>query len=942
MVRSRLLTVFVLLFSFRLSQLKPLLMTISTNINTQMARFAFVGLVTNKPLKLVRWRQLHRGLKLLMLLTLFTFSPVLAQQYPYQNAKLPVEERVKDLLSRMSLEEKVRQMDMYDGAKLKENEALKRSAVETTFSDGLGVGSIHDLYPRNAKDINDLQKYIIDHNRWGIPAIIFCEFLHGYTGEGSTAFPMNIGLGATWDADLMKRVGQVIGMEGRAHGVHFGLGPNLDLGREPRWGRIAETLGEDTHLSATLGTALVQGIQGNDLTKNTAMVAEPKHFAVHGSPEAGGNSGPILYGERSVRTDFLPVFRKAFQEGGALGTMAAYSEIDGVPMASNQHLLTEILRDEWGFKGIVVSDLGAIKFLQTSHRSTASPRESIKAAVSAGIDMQFYDFPNKHYQETIIDLVKSGEMDVAHVDRAASGVLRLKFMLGLFENPYTTQALIDDRHHSEGNQQVALETALKSMVLLKNEDNLLPLNKGMKKVAVLGPLANESVLGGYSVKGAKAITVFDGVKQYLGSTATVQYEVGIPLIYKGQTVPSANLLTPDKSQKGLKATFFNNRDLEGEPVLTRIDEQVDFEWEESPGEGVNADHFSIRWEGWLVPDTDFEGWVGVSSDDGVRLEVDGQMVIDNWRKGATNIETAPMSFKAGQEYKIVLDMWEGGYGAKAFLLWNKEKPDYSKAVNLAKSSEVAIVVLGETPELVEENKDVSSLDLYGLQEDFLNEILATGTPVVAVVYNGRPLSITGLQQKVPAILEAWFPGEKGGLAVAQTLFGDYNPGGKLPVTFPRNVGQLPMYYSSKPTRNHRYVDEKITPLYPFGYGLSYTTFEYKNLKVETDGDANVTVTVELTNTGDRAGEEVAQLYVTDVYSSVTTAVKSLKAFERVALQPGESKFLTFQLQPEDLALWNREMKRVIEAGQFRVQVGGNSTEGLRESFEVKEGVRLGN
>ncbi|WP_420387138.1 glycoside hydrolase family 3 N-terminal domain-containing protein [Roseivirga sp.] len=865
-----------------------------------------------------------------------------AQQYPYQNAELPVEERVTDLLLRMSLEEKVRQMDMYNGSELKTNEVLNLDAVTDRFGDGLGVGSIHDLYPKDAGTINDLQRYIIEHNRWGVPAIIFCEFLHGYTGEGSTAFPMNMGLGATWDTDLMKRVGQVIGKEGRAHGVHFGLGPNLDLGREPRWGRIAETFGEDTHLAATLGTALIQGIQGDDLTANTAMIAEPKHFAVHGSPEAGGNAGPILYGERSVRSDFLPVFRKAFQEGGALGTMAAYSEVDGVPMASNQHLLTEVLRDEWGFKGIVVSDLGAIRFLQTSHRSTDSPRASIKAAIEAGVDMQFYDFPNEQYQETLIDLVQSGEMDEAYIDRAVSGVLRLKFMLGLFENPYTTQALIEQNHHTAANQQVALEAALKSMVLLKNEGNLLPLDKNLNQIAVLGPLANESVLGGYSVRGAKAVTVLEGIQRHLGASANVVYEEGIPLIYKGQTVPSVNLLTPDQSQQGLKATFYNNRNLEGEPVLTRIDNQVGFQWEASPGEGVNADHFSIRWEGFIVPDIDFEGWIGVSSDDGVRLEVDGQMVIDNWRKGATNIETAPMSFKAGQRYRIVLDMWEGGYGAKAFLLWNKEKPDYSKALELAKSSDVAVVVLGESPELVEENKDVTSLDLYGLQEDFLNQVLATGTPVVAVVYNGRPLSITGLQQKVPAIIDAWFPGEKGGLAVAQTLFGDHNPGGKLPVTFPRNIGQSPMYYSAKPTRNHRYVDEKITPLYPFGYGLSYTTFEYSELKVQTTVNGYAEVSVTVTNAGDVAGEEVVQVYVTDVYSSVTTPVKALKAFERIMLAAGESRTLTFKLQPEDLALWNREMNRVVEAGQFRVQVGGNSVDGLRATFEVKEEVKLGN
>ena len=884
---------------------------------------------------------MERKLLLTLFLAIFCLAS-LAQQYPYQNETLPLEERIQDLLNRMSLEEKVRQMDMYNGNDLKTDESLNLEAVAERFSDGFGVGSIHDLYPKDAQTINDLQRYVINHNRWGIPAIIFCEFLHGYTGAGSTAFPMNIGLGATWDQELMKRIGEVIGKEGRVHGVHFGLGPNLDLGREPRWGRIAETFGEDTHLSATLGTALIQGIQGDDLSANSSMIAEPKHFAAHGSPQSGGNAGPVLVGERSVRSDFLPVFKKAFQEGGALGTMAAYSEIDGVPMASNHHLLTEILREEWGYQGIVVSDLGAIRFLRTSHRSTSTNRESIKAAAEAGVDMQFYDFPNKEYQETLIDLVKSGEMDESVVNRAAAGVLRLKFKLGLFENPYTSQELIDQHHHSAANQEVAMEAALKSMVLLKNQNNALPLSKDLKKIAVIGPMANEGELGGYSLRdNSEGMTVFEGVKELMGVTATLAYEEGVPLIYKGQTVPRLNLKTPDRAQNGLKASFFNNRNLEGEPVLERIDAEVGFEWEAAPGEGVNADQFSIRWEGWLVPDVDFEGWIGVSSDDGVRLEIDGQMVIDNWRKGATNIETAPMTFKAGQHYKVVLDMWEGGYGAKAYLLWNKEKLDFSKAVQLAANSEVAIVVVGESTELVEENKDVTSLDLYGLQQDLVDEILATGTPVVAVLYNGRPLSINGLEQKVPAILEAWFPGEKGGLAVAQTLFGDYNPGGKLPVTFPRNVGQLPMYYSAKPTRNHRYVDEKITPLYPFGYGLSYTTFEYSNLQVGTEGDGFVEVKVDLTNTGERAGEEVAQLYVSDVYSSVTTPVKLLKAFQRVEVASGATQTLTFQLTPEDLALWNRKMNRVVEAGEFRIQVGGNSVDGLRETFEVKEGIELG-
>ncbi|MCO6357105.1 glycoside hydrolase family 3 N-terminal domain-containing protein [Roseivirga pacifica] len=877
----------------------------------------------------------------LLVCSIFCLSASLfGQEYPYQNPEKSVEERVKDLLSRMTLEEKVRQMDMYNGANLKVNEQFSLDRAIELIGDSLGAGAVHDYYPKTAKAVNDLQRYIIEHNRWGIPALMMCEFLHGYTGEGNTAFPMSIGLGATWDKDLMKQIGQVIAAEGRAHGIHFGLGPNLDLGREPRWGRIAETLGEDTHLSASLGTHLIQGIQGNDLKANNTMVAEPKHFAAHGSPQAGGNAGPVLLGERSVRTEYLPVFEQAFKEGGALGTMAAYSEIDGVPMASNYHLLTEVLREEWRFKGIVVSDLGAIRFLETSHHSTGSHKESIKAAVEAGIDMQFYDFPNEEYQHELVQMVKHGEMDEAVIDRAAGGVLRLKFMLGLFENPFTTQQLIDSKKHAAAHQQVALEAALKSMVLLKNEGGLLPLDKSTKKVAVLGPLANESLLGGYSVKEKKAITVYEGVKQYLGESAEVTYAEGVPLIYKGQAIPSVNLVLPDKSGNGLQASFYNNRNLSGEPVLQRVDEQVDFEWETSPGEGVNADHFSIRWEGYLVPDETFEGWVGVSSDDGVRLSVDDVMVIDNWQKGATNIETSPMLFEAGKEYKITLDMWEGGYGAKAYLLWNKEAPDFSEAVSLAKNADVAIVVVGESNELVEENKDVASLDLYGLQQEFIDEILKTGTPVVAVLMNGRPLSINGLAQKVPAVLEAWFPGEKGGLAVAQTLFGAYNPAGRLPVTFPRSVGQVPMYYSAKPTRNHRYVDEKITPLYPFGYGLSYASFAYSDLEVSHIGYGQVAVQVKVTNTSTVDGEEVVQLYVRDLVSSVTTPIKALKAFERVEIPAGETKTIYFSIKPKDLALWNRAMEQVVEAGVFRVQVGGSSTEGLTQEFEIKRAIEL--
>ncbi|MCF6332344.1 MAG: glycoside hydrolase family 3 protein [Draconibacterium sp.] len=415
------------------------------------------------------------------------------EQYPYQSSQLPVEKRVNDLLSRMSLEEKVRQMDMYRGGEFKENEEFSAKKAKETIGK-IGVGAIHDIYPKSAKMINDLQTYVIANNRWGIPALIMCEMLHGYLGEGATAFPMSIGLGSTWDTELMKKVGEVIGMEGRAHGVHYGLGPVLGIGREPRWGRVAETFGEDAYLASEIGVAMIKGTQGDTLASDKSMIAEPKHFAVHSVPQTGSNSSPILVGERTAREDFLPVFEKAFKKGGALGTMAAYTELDGVPCAVNKWLLTDILRNEWGFKGIVISDLGAIKYTQTTHYVTNSPKDAIRQALIAGMDMQFYDFSYDFWQNSIIEMVRSGEIPVSVVNRSAGNVLRLKFLLGLFENPYTRQKLIDERFHSKENQEIALEAARKSIVLLKNEDHLLPFKKDIKTIAVIGPNADASRL----------------------------------------------------------------------------------------------------------------------------------------------------------------------------------------------------------------------------------------------------------------------------------------------------------------------------------------------------------------------------------------------------------------------------------------------------------------
>ncbi|AXB58129.1 glycoside hydrolase family 3 protein [Flavobacterium fluviale] len=858
------------------------------------------------------------------------------KKYPYQNAQTPVEDRVQDLLSRMTLEEKVRQMDMYRGDYFKDKEDFAKSKSAEKIGK-LGIGAIHDLYPRSAKMINDLQTNVIKGNRWGIPALIMCEMLHGYLDEGSTAFPMNIGLGATWDVNVMDKVGKVIGMEARAHGVHFGFGPNLDLGREPRWGRVAETFGEDAFLNSEIGLAFIKGLQGDDLKSDRSIIAEPKHFAVHGIPQAGGNSSPILVGERSAREDHLPSFQKAFTKGGALGTMCAYSELDGIPCAANHWLLTDVLRKEWGFKGIVVSDLGAIKYIQTTHKVADSPKDAIREAVSSGVDMQFYDFSNEFWQNTIIELVNEKKLTMENIDRAAGGVLRLKFLLGLFENPYTDKNLIKERFHTKENQAVALEAAQKSMILLKNDNNILPLSKSIKNIAVIGPNANASRMGGYAPKNSVGTTVFEGIQQIVGKTANVVYEEGVPLIVKGQIIPSKYLFTPDEAQNGLKGEYFNNRNLEGAPALTRIDSQLEFDWPWAPGDGVNVDDFSIRWTGFLKSDQALDGWLGLSSDDGIRMYIDDQLVIDNWSKGATSMVTVPKNIEKGKKYKVRIEMWEGGWGARAHFRWNLEKVNLQPAIEAAKKADVAIVVLGESNELVEENRDVASLDLFGIQQQLIEEIQKTGTPVVCVLLNGRPLSTNWIAENIPAVIEGWFPGEFGGRAVADVLFGDYNPAGRLPITVPKSVGQLPIYYNQKPSAIHKYVAESEHPLYSFGFGLSYTKFEYSNLKIsaaEIKPNGELKVSVDVKNTGDRDGDEVVQLYINDVYSSVTTPEKTLKGFKRLNIKKGEIKNVEFTLTPDELSIWNREMKSVVEPGDFEVMVGGNSTDLLKTKFKV--------
>lgn len=722
--------------------------------------------------------------------------------YPYKNAKLPVEQRVADLIGRMTLKEKILQLDMFSGKDVygfKGHEATEYSEEITARMIGnTGIGSIHDFYPINVDIANNIQKYAIEKTRLGIPVLFIEEGLHGYSGKGSTSFPIPLELSCAWDTSLVRQVGSVIATETRAHGVDMILGPVLCLPHDPRWGRVEETYGEDPYLDALNGVAMIKGLQGKRLSDNNAVIAEPKHFAVHGIPEAGSNTAPVNIGEREARSTYLYVFEKAVKEGGAMGIMAAYSEIDGIPCVDNKWLLTDVLRKEWGFKGFVLSDLGAIKMSLQNHAVARNASDALSQTFNAGLNMQFYDFGHAEFIKAVTVAVNNKTLSLTQLNKTVADILRVKFMLGLFDHPYTNPALISKVFHTKANQDMSLKAAREGICLLKNDQSVLPINNA-KSIAVIGPLAESTYLGGYSNDEDKGISILDGLKQRAGNDVQISYE---------------------------------------------------------PGYQLDGKQISLQ----------------------------------------------------------------------------------DKAVELVKKSDVAVVVLGEETNTVGEGKDRAELDLSEQQMNLIKAIHATGKPVVVVLSNGRPITINWVAKNVPSVLETWFGGEKNGLAIADVLLGNVNPSGKLPITFPRSVGQIPFYYNHKPTSYHKYVDEQNTPLFAFGHGLSYTTFDYSDLHISpavipVNGTAEVSVRVK--NSGKVEGTEVAQLYIRDEVASVTTPILALKGFRRISLKPGDSGIVKFKIGPEHLSLWNREMKRVVEPGMFKVMVGSASDDiRLKDSLKV--------
>jgi beta-glucosidase len=761
----------------------------------------------------------------------------------YRDSAATVEERVKDLLSQMTLEEKIAQLGSVFAPPLLENGKFAPDKAEKILKNGIGHISApaltSGLPPQELAALtNDIQKYLLENTRLGIPAIVHEECLNGFRAKGATIFPQNIGLASTWEPDLVGRITSVIRRQMRATGMHQGLAPVLDVARDPRWGRVEETFGEDPYLVGRMGVAYVRGLQGDDIKQG--IVATTKHFAGHGLPEGGLNCAPSHIPPRLFREVYLYPFEKAVKEGGVLSVMNAYHEIDGIPCGASEELLTDILRHEWGFDGVVVSDYFAIAQLVTTHKIAAQSGDAARLALKAGLDVEL-PFTNC-YGEPLQKAVASGSVPVAVVDRAVSRILSLKFRLGLFENAYVNPAAAVKIIDTPEDRELALEAARKSIILLKNAGNLLPLNKDIRTIAVIGPNADSqrNLLGDYTFPAHSGYEIKRDEK-----TGNVE------LIWKDEDAREGRVATPK--------------------VVTILE--------------------------------------------GIRSAVK---------------KNTKVLYTRGCEVKDAL------------------KDGFSEAVKIAKSADVAVVVVGDKSGLMPDNtsgemRDRAMLGLPGVQEELVRAVYETGTPVVLVLVNGRPYTMKWLAEKIPAIINAWEPGEEGGRAVADVLFGDYNPGGKLPNSFPENEGQIPVYYAHKPSGRKSplwgdYVDGSAKPTFEFGYGLSYTTFEFSDLtikpaRIPVDGEVIIKVNVE--NTGKRAGDEVVQLYINDTLASVTRPVKELKAFERIRLKAGEKKTVTFYLPADLLAFYNKKMERKVEPGVFKVMIGNSSANILLESeFEV--------
>jgi beta-xylosidase len=743
----------------------------------------------------------------------------------YKNAKAPAAGRARDLLSRMTLEEKIAQMTCVWQKKaetLVDAEGnFDPAKAKKAFKDRRGIGQVGR--PSDAgrgKDArgmavltNAIQKFFLENTRLGIPVMFHEECLHGHAAIDGTHFPQPIGLAATFDPELVESLFSMTALEARLRGTHQALTPVVDVAREPRWGRVEETYGEDPYLVSRMGIAAVRGFQGDaTFSDKRSVIATLKHFAAHGQPESGTNCAPANISERVLRETFLYPFKEAIQRAGAISVMASYNEIDGVPSHASRWLLRDVLRQEWGFRGYIVSDYYAVWELSQKaevrgHSVARDKKEAALLAIRAGVNVEL---PEPECYLHLAELVRKGLVKESEIDDLVGPTLFWKFQMGLFDDPYLSPDEADRVVGCAEHRELALRAARETITLLKNENNLLPLDlSGLKSIAVIGPNADRLIIGGYSSVPKNNVTVLEGIRAKVGNRAKVLYSEGCKITIGGS-------------------------------------------------------------------------WV--------------------------------------QDEVIPSDPED-------------DRKQIAEAVKIAKKCDVIVLAIGGNEQTSREAYafwhlgDRPTLDLVGRQGELIQAMLATGKPVIALLFNGRPIADRYLHENVPAILECWYLGQETGHAVADALFGDWNPSGKLPITIPRSAGHLPAFYNYKPMARRGYLFDDISPLYAFGYGLSYTSFHIANVrlaKTSISGDGATRVMADVTNTGKRQGTEVVQMYIRDCVSSVTRPVKELKGFQRVSLEPGETRTVAFEIIPELLAFYNVEMKYVVEPGEFEIMVGNSS------------------
>lgn len=746
------------------------------------------------------------------------------KQPAYLNPKFSSERRVKDLLSRMSLKEKAAQMiciwNQKPNTMTDEKGNFDPEKAKAYFKDRLGLGQVGRPSDagggKNAREMaeltNAIQKFFIEKSRLKIPVIFHEECLHGHAAMDATSFPQPIGLGATFDPELVQMLFEMTAEEARVRGTHQALTPVVDVAREPRWGRVEETYGEDPYLVSCMGVAAVRGFQGDATFKEKKhVIATLKHFAAHGQPESGTNCAPVNVSERLLREVFLMPFKQAIQKGGAISVMASYNEIDGVPSHANKWLLRDVLRKEWGFRGFVVSDYYAIRELHErpelfGNHLAEDGKQAAVLAVKAGVNIEL---PDPDCYVHLVELVRKGIIKESQLDELIAPMLFWKFQLGLFDDPYVDPEVAEKVVGCDAHRELALQAARETITLLKNDDAAVPLNVGkIKTIAVIGPNAHRQLLGGYSGQPKQFITLLDGIRERAD---------GIKVLYH----------------------------------------------------------------------------------EGCKITIGG-----SWQQD----EVTPGNPE-------------------------EDRKSIQEAIKVAKKADVVILVVGGNEQTSREAwmgnhlGDRTSLDMFGFQDELVNAIAATGKPIIAFLFNGRPLSIRNLSEKAQAIFECWYLGQEMGRAVAEVLFGDVNPSGKLPITIPRSAGHLPAYYNYKPAARRGYLFDDVSPLYAFGFGLSYTTFQFGEPRLEKPvikQKESTIVRVDVTNTGAVTGDEVVQMYIRDKVSSVTRPVKELKGFGRITLAPGETATVMFEITPENLAFWNIDMKYVVEPGEFEIMVGNSS------------------